>query len=193
MRSESSRKCDALSGKPVLAPQAARREAASGREATLPPQELHGGRQNALRLAEAAEVLGEEGAVRGRTELEDEGLQVVEVSLERILRHELVLPHRVQLFHGVIEVVRDRRRLRAPKLRGRPGLDLVRREVGGIVEQEIDRIGDHQRRQSVGQVALELEERLANVRIERLLFLFPRHAGKHSPEASRRRGIGAPW
>src|ERR1019366_3188296 len=59
-------------GKAVLASRAARREASSGREATLPPQDLHGGSQNAVRLAEAAEVLGEKGAVRGRTELEDE-------------------------------------------------------------------------------------------------------------------------
>ena len=66
-------------------------------------------------------------------------------------------------------------------------------EAGGMVEQEIDRIGDHQRREGVGQVALELGERLADVRIERWLVLFPRHAGKRSSEASRRRGIGAPW
>ena len=84
--------------------------AATVRSAARPPaaSELHGRRQNALRPAEAAEVLGEKGAVRGGQSLEDEGLQVLEVSLEAHPSDELVLTHRVQLFDGVVEVVRDR-------------------------------------------------------------------------------------
>src|SRR5271169_605694 len=98
----------------VPAPQSTRGDRLSWREAALAPQELHGSRQNALRPSEATEILREQGAVRGWTELEDEWLEVIEVSPERILRHELVLPDRMQFFHGVIKVIRDRGRPRAP-------------------------------------------------------------------------------
>jgi hypothetical protein len=166
---------------------AARRHILAAGEASLPPEDLDRRRQNALRLAEASEVLSQESLVGRRTGRQDEGLELFEVAQEGILRNEMVLTHRVDLLDGVVEVVRDRSRPRAPKLRGHPGLDLVRREVGRIVEEEIDRVGDHQRREAVGQVALELEERLPDVGIERLLVVFPRQVGKLPPRPMPRR------
>jgi len=121
-------------------------------------------------LAEAREVLEEHRLVLVGTEGEDHLLELAEVGLERLPGHEPELPHHVDLLERVEQIVgeRDAARGRAAVLRRRPGADRGDERLGRVLHQELHRVRHHEGRNRVGQVLLELEKRLLELRIRRL-------------------------
>ena len=160
----------------MLARDRARDHGSSGHR-SLPVQHLDRRREDALRLPEPAQVLQEQLPVGRRAEHEELLGEVLKVAAQRVPRDELELAHRVELLDGVVEVIGNRDVLAAAaELRDRPGLHLGRGERGGMVQEQVDRLGHHERREAVGQITLKLEERFLYVRVDRLLGVVHRPA-----------------
>ena len=168
---------------PEIAGPAARSRRRGGRFRGRAPTARRGGRRRGLHLpvdllhrrhrcgrgrglSEAAQVLGQDFPIFGGTDGHDDRLELTEVRVHRLERDELELAHHVDLLEGVEEVVRDRQAgsRAAPVLRRRPGPDGRQHRLGRVFQEQLDRVRHDQRRQAVGKVLLELEDRLLELR-----------------------------
>ena len=128
-------------------------------------ENLDGRGKDRLRFTEPREIRPEQLAILFRTVLEDELLQLAEVPFEAVIGDQLELSHLVNLLQRMEEIVRDGNGRRGPAvLRGDPGLDLDGRELRRISQKQLDGINDHERGDPVGEVPLQLEKGLAQLR-----------------------------
>jgi len=138
-----------------------RRSEAAHLASRLAVQDLHGRRGTGGRCPQVAQVRAQELAVPLWAELEKEDLQLLEITVQRRLRDETEIPHRVDLAQGVEEIVGDRHLGPGSVVLGRdPHLDLGGRDLRGKGHQHAQRVRHHQGREAVGEVLLELVQRL---------------------------------
>ena len=95
------------------------------------------------------------------------GPQAGEVNLERLARHEVELGHHVDLLERVVQVVRNRhgRGGAPPVLAAGPRADGVGHDVGRILHQQLHRVRHDQRSDRVGQILMQLDEGLVELRV----------------------------
>ncbi len=106
--------------------------------------------------------------------LDDQLGELLEVLREGLAGDQLELAHDVDLLQGVVEVARDRhRRAVEPDLGRGPRLDLDRHELRRALEEQAERVRDHQRREVVGEVLLQLVESRPRLDVRRVVLQCP--------------------
>ena len=92
--------------------------------------------------------------------------QLAHVRGEPLARHQVELAHQRDLLDAVEEKVRSGR---VHLLQTGPGADLTRQHGRRRLEQQLHRVGDHERREAVGEVLVQLVHRFAQLGIDQAL------------------------
>ena len=143
--------------------------AAAGRGRHLPEQGGdRGGGGRGRCILQAFEVAPKKLPVSFGAVDENPLLELFEKGRKRPGREEMELAHERDLLHGVKEVVGDRDLGPSAVLRRGPVMDVLGHQVGRVPQEHLERIRDHQGRQSVRKVLPQLLEGLAQLRIDRL-------------------------
>ena len=129
----------------------------------------------------------------GTISLRDYLRQLPNVFFDARFGDELELSQEVDLLERVEEVAGDRDGGADPAdLPRHPGLDLDPRQLGGVIEEEREGVRDHQGRELVGQIALQLVEREPRFHVGRLVIQSGLSTSSYSAAPLLAEGVAGP-
>ena len=129
--------------------------------------------EQGLRPRQLLQVVEEELPVGLGAQARERRRQLLDVRQDRVLRDEPEVAQERQLLEGVEQVVRHRQLLaRALILQQRPVLDLGRHQLRRLLHEQRHRIGYDQRRDVVGEVLVQVVQRVLKLRCQ-LLHVLP--------------------